>query len=523
MRSRSRNTCPARWRCASRASWCRRISKANLPVFRIGLKCFFEEGRALARIVHPNVVRVLNFFRANDTVYMVMAYESGHSLQEHIPRLAAQGAAAPAKPSSARSSRSVCGGLREVHANKLLHLDLKPANIYLRTDGTPILLDFGAARQTINTDIADAGADVHARLRARPSCTPRAARSGPGPTSTASARRSLPAWPARRRSRPTSARPTTRWRPAIAKLRRRPIRPALLALVRACLALDPLARPQSVFAVQKALQARPRRSARRTGAPAAGTTDDGRARHPAGAAWSGAIGFGRHAPDKESPMQFSVYQQSHIGGRKVNQDRMGYSYTREALLLVLADGMGGHLRGEVAATHRAADHVGRCSAAGHALREEARALPGRGASRRRTKRSSATRASTRMPDTPRTTIVACLVQHNMRAVGALRRLAPVLAAARPDPGAHARPLAHRTPDRQGPGRPVRARHPPGPQQAVQLPGRVDAADGRAVAPGQPGAGRRAAAVLRRPVGRPARHRDRAPAVDPHHRAARCRT
>jgi serine/threonine protein phosphatase PrpC len=49
-------------------------------------------------------------------------------------------------------------------------------------------------------------------------------------------------------------------------------------------------------------------------------------------------------------MQFSVYQESHIGGRKVNQDRMGYSYTRDALLLVLADGMGGHLRGEAAAT-----------------------------------------------------------------------------------------------------------------------------------------------------------------------------
>jgi protein phosphatase len=49
-------------------------------------------------------------------------------------------------------------------------------------------------------------------------------------------------------------------------------------------------------------------------------------------------------------MQFSVYQESHIGGRKVNQDRMGYSFTRDALLLVLADGMGGHLRGEIAAS-----------------------------------------------------------------------------------------------------------------------------------------------------------------------------
>src|ERR1044071_6374769 len=52
-----------------------RVSAADLPVFRLGLKCFFEEGRALAKIAHPNVVRVLNFFRAHDTVYLVMAYE----------------------------------------------------------------------------------------------------------------------------------------------------------------------------------------------------------------------------------------------------------------------------------------------------------------------------------------------------------------------------------------------------------------------------------------------------------------
>ena len=49
-------------------------------------------------------------------------------------------------------------------------------------------------------------------------------------------------------------------------------------------------------------------------------------------------------------MRFSVYQESHIGGRKTNQDRMGYSFTRDALLLLLADGMGGHIQGEMAAT-----------------------------------------------------------------------------------------------------------------------------------------------------------------------------
>lgn len=49
-------------------------------------------------------------------------------------------------------------------------------------------------------------------------------------------------------------------------------------------------------------------------------------------------------------MNFSVHQASHIGNRKFNQDRVAYAYTSEALLLVLADGMGGHLNGELAAS-----------------------------------------------------------------------------------------------------------------------------------------------------------------------------
>lgn len=48
-------------------------------------------------------------------------------------------------------------------------------------------------------------------------------------------------------------------------------------------------------------------------------------------------------------MKFSVYQLSHKGGRPLNEDRLGYSYTRDAALLVLADGMGGHPDGERAA------------------------------------------------------------------------------------------------------------------------------------------------------------------------------
>ncbi|MFT4100221.1 MAG: serine/threonine-protein phosphatase [Burkholderiaceae bacterium] len=48
-------------------------------------------------------------------------------------------------------------------------------------------------------------------------------------------------------------------------------------------------------------------------------------------------------------MRFSIFQDSAIGARSMNQDRMGYCFTRDALFMVVADGMGGHLRGEVAA------------------------------------------------------------------------------------------------------------------------------------------------------------------------------
>ena len=62
------------------------ITAEHQSAFRYGMKCFFEEGRALAQISHPNVVQVLNFFRANETAYLVMRYERGRTLQEHIQR-----------------------------------------------------------------------------------------------------------------------------------------------------------------------------------------------------------------------------------------------------------------------------------------------------------------------------------------------------------------------------------------------------------------------------------------------------
>ena len=125
-----------------------KIAPADLPRFRYGMKSFFEEGRALATLQHPNVVRVLNFFRANETVYLVMRYERGRSLQKHIENRKGL----PDETWVRSTFAQLLNGLREVHSNKLLHLDIKPANVYLRNDGSPLLIDFGAARQTLSAE-----------------------------------------------------------------------------------------------------------------------------------------------------------------------------------------------------------------------------------------------------------------------------------------------------------------------------------------------------------------------------------
>ena len=124
------------------------VREEDLAAFRYGMKCFFEEGRALALLDHPNLVRVVNFFRANETVYLVMQYERGRTLQAHIQRHKGSMTESFIRNVFSR----LLNGLREVHSRKLLHLDIKPSNIYLRNDGTPVLLDFGAARQTLYYD-----------------------------------------------------------------------------------------------------------------------------------------------------------------------------------------------------------------------------------------------------------------------------------------------------------------------------------------------------------------------------------
>lgn len=111
--------------------------------YQTGLKNFVKEARALARFKHPNIVRVLRFLEANGTAYMVMEYEEGQSLADYLrrngPRLDEQ--------TLLRVFIPILNGLHAVHEAEMLHLDIKPENIYLRKDGSPMLIDFGSARQ----------------------------------------------------------------------------------------------------------------------------------------------------------------------------------------------------------------------------------------------------------------------------------------------------------------------------------------------------------------------------------------
>jgi serine/threonine protein kinase len=218
---------------------------------------------------------------------MVMAYESGHSLQEVAARLVAKGSRA-GEPFIRQVFNGVCAGLRDVHANKLLHLDLKPANIYLRTDGSPMLLDFGAARQTIHTD-APTLAPMYTPGFAAPELYAKGSALGPwtdiysiGAAMFACMAGAPPQPADQRRAADTVGE-------QIAKLEGT-YTPGLVAMVKACLALDPLARPQSVFAVQKVLQAG------LDGAPAAGGPRKAVTEAAPASGWRGLverIGFGR--------------------------------------------------------------------------------------------------------------------------------------------------------------------------------------------------------------------------------------
>ena len=109
-----------------------------------GLARFLNEAQTLARFDHRHIIRIHRFFRAHGTGYSVMEYAEGETLSEVLQR---KGTLTEAELKAILFP--ILDGLEAVHEADFLHRDIKPGNIVIRDDGSPVLIDFGSARQAV--------------------------------------------------------------------------------------------------------------------------------------------------------------------------------------------------------------------------------------------------------------------------------------------------------------------------------------------------------------------------------------
>ena len=138
-------------------------SDRHKQTFDWGRSNFLQEARTLARFEHPSVVRVTRVFEANSTAYMVMRFEQGHSFEAWLNGLGRL----PTQEELDSIVAPLLDALQMMHAENFLHRDIAPDNIIVRGDGSPVLLDFGAARRAVAemsrtmTGIVKAGYSPH--------------------------------------------------------------------------------------------------------------------------------------------------------------------------------------------------------------------------------------------------------------------------------------------------------------------------------------------------------------------------
>ncbi|MCK9514569.1 MAG: serine/threonine-protein kinase [Ottowia sp.] len=226
----------------------------KLSLYHLGLKNFFEEGRALAQIAHPAVVGVMDFFRENETVYMVMNYLDGATLQDYVVAARKHYKTHALCEETIRSLfDEILRGLRVVHQHRMLHLDLKPANIIITEDNRAVMLDFGAARQALTRDPGFTR-PMYTQGFAAPEMYGRKTPLGPwtdiyamGACMYSSMTGAPPMDAKARRKKDTFGDALARLSPHYSA--------GLLQVVAWTMALDPAARPQSVFELLKRLSA----------------------------------------------------------------------------------------------------------------------------------------------------------------------------------------------------------------------------------------------------------------------------
>ena len=102
---------------------------------------FIKEARALAKLRHRHIVRIIDVFEENNTAYYVMEHIGGGSLGDKV-----KSGALP-EEDAVRYIRQVASALDFVHSRRMMHLDVKPANVLLSDDNDAVLIDFGLAKQ----------------------------------------------------------------------------------------------------------------------------------------------------------------------------------------------------------------------------------------------------------------------------------------------------------------------------------------------------------------------------------------
>ena len=103
---------------------------------------FAREAMNLSKLNHPNIIKVMEYFECNNTSYYTMEYLDGGSLDDYIKRRGAL----PEKQ-TLQFANQIGEALSYMHSQGMLHLDLKPKNIMMRSDGSLVLIDFGLAKQ----------------------------------------------------------------------------------------------------------------------------------------------------------------------------------------------------------------------------------------------------------------------------------------------------------------------------------------------------------------------------------------
>lgn len=122
------------------------ISPEEADSYEWGLKRYLKEAKTLAQLDHPSIVRVYDYFEEHGTGYIVMEYIEGETL---MSKLREKGSLA--ENELQKTLDPLMDGIEVVHKAGILHRDITPNNIMLTRSGTPILIDFGSARDTNNS------------------------------------------------------------------------------------------------------------------------------------------------------------------------------------------------------------------------------------------------------------------------------------------------------------------------------------------------------------------------------------